>query len=243
MKVGATADFLYFSRNMNYISIKNWAEEDRPREKLLRNGASALTETELLAIVFGSGTRNLSAIDLAKKIFAGSGNNLNELGKYSISDFRKIKGIGEAKAVSLVAVFELGRRRLLAEARMKSSIRSSKEIFNLMHPRLGDLNHEEFWAIYLNNKNAVVGEKQISSGGLTQTVVDTKIVARYAIDMLATGIILCHNHPSENPNPSMEDKKLTSQINEAVKLIDCRLLDHIIISGATYYSFCDEGLL
>ncbi len=228
---------------MNYTSIKNWAEEDRPREKLLQKGSSSLTDSELLAIIIGSGTKTESAIDLSKKILASAENNLNNLSKFSIEEFTSIKGIGTAKAISLIAVFELGRRRNLAEAKQIESVRSSREIYNIMHPRIGDLKHEEFWVLYVNNKNAIIGEKRISSGGTTYTVVDTKIIARNAISLLATGVILCHNHPSENCSPSREDKNITSQIQEAMKLIDCRLLDHVIISGKSYYSFCDEGLL
>lgn len=228
---------------MNYTSIKNWAEEDRPREKLLDKGCESLTETELIAILIGSGTRNSSAIELAKDIYSMAHNNLNDLYKCSIQDFTKIKGIGNAKAITLTAAFELGRRRNLAETRKKKFVTSSKEIFELMHPRIGDLQHEEFWALFLNNKNAIITEKRISSGGTTQTVVDTKIIARHAIENLATGVILCHNHPSENNRPSREDKNITEQIFNALKLIDCHLLDHVIISGATYFSFCDEGLL
>ena len=228
---------------MEYTSIKNWAEEDRPREKALLKGCSMLTETELLAIILGSGTRNLSAIDLAKKIFALAHNNLNELCKFSFDEFKQIKGIGNAKAISLLAAFELGRRRNSADVKQKKSICSSNEIFKLMQSRIGDIKHEEFWAIYLNNKNIVIGEKQISSGGITHTVVDTKIIARHAISLLATGIIVCHNHPAENKNPSPEDIRLTKQIAQAMQLIDCRFLDHVIVSGNDYYSFCDEGAL
>ncbi|MBR5434980.1 MAG: DNA repair protein RadC [Bacteroidales bacterium] len=228
---------------MNYTSIKNWAEEDRPREKLLEKGCSSLTETELLAILIGSGTKNTSALDIAKIIFSKANNNLNELYKCTITDLMQFKGIGEARAITLSAAFELGRRRNIAEVRQKKQISSSKEIFNLMHPKIGDLKHEEFWAIYLNQKNAIIGEKRISIGGISQTTVDTKIIARHAIECLATGIIVCHNHPSENCRPSREDKVITEQINNAMKLIDCSLLDHVIISGENYFSFCDESLL
>ncbi|MCQ2605699.1 MAG: DNA repair protein RadC [Bacteroidales bacterium] len=224
-------------------SIKNWAEADRPREKMMQHGVSVLTETELLAIIIGSGTKDESALDLSKKLFAYAHNNLHEMSKFSLEDFTKVKGIGPAKAVSLLATFELGRRRSLAEVGTKDSIRSSKEIYSIMHSKIGDLSHEEFWAIYLNNKNVVIGMKRISSGGVNQTIVDTKIIAKHAITLLATGIIVCHNHPAENCSPSRQDTEITNQIKEAVKLIDCRLLDHIIVSGTTYYSFCDEGLL
>ncbi len=224
-------------------SIKNWAEADRPREKLMLQGASVLTETELLTIIIGSGTREESALELSKKLYAHAHNNLNELGKFQLDDYTKVKGIGPAKAVSLIAAFELGRRRNLAESQSKDSIRSSKEIYSIMHSKIGDLDHEEFWAIYLNNKNVIVGMKRISSGGVNQTVVDTKIIAKHAITLLATGIIVCHNHPAENCSPSRQDRDITMQIKDAVKLIDCRLLDHVIVSGTSYYSFCDEGLL
>lgn len=228
---------------MNYTSIKNWAEEDRPREKMLEKGCSSLTETELLAILLGSGTRNASAIDLAKQIFARANNNLNELYKCSISDLMQVKGIGKAKAISLSAAFELGRRRNLAESSQKKQITSSSEIYNLMHPKIGDIKYEEFWAILLNNKNAVIGIKRISSGGITSTVVDTKLIAHHVIELFATGLILCHNHPSGNCNPSQEDKRITMKVIEAMKLLDCKLVDHVIVSENGYYSFIDEGLL
>src|SRR5574344_970548 len=228
---------------MEYPSIKNWAEEDRPREKALLKRCYALTETKLIATTLGSGTQNTSAIDLAKKIFALAHNDLNELGKFSLDQFKQIKGIGDAKAISLLAAFELGRRRNSAEIKQKKSICSSSDIFQLMYPRIGDIKHEEFWAIYLNNKKIISGEKQISSGGITRTVVDTKIIARHAISLVATGLVVSHNHPAENKNPSPEDIRLTKQIAETMKLIDCRFLDHVIISGNDYYSFCDEGVL
>ncbi|MBP5584159.1 MAG: DNA repair protein RadC, partial [Bacteroidales bacterium] len=207
-------------------TIKHWAEEERPREKMLQKGCFALTETELLAIIIGSGTKNESALDLSKKILALAHNNLNELGKYSVDDLQKIKGIGVAKAISIVATFELGRRRNISDARKKSTISSSKEVFMLMQPKLADLRHEEFWVIYLNNKNAIIDEKQISIGGVSQTTVDAKIIARHAISLLATGVVLCHNHPSEICQPSIEDKKITSQISNALQLVDCHVVDH-----------------
>ena len=224
-------------------TIKQWAEEDRPREKMLQKGCSALTNTELLAIIIGSGTQNESAVDLAKKVLAAANNNLNELGKFTINDLKKIKGIGQVKAITLQAMFELGKRRTTSEVKENNSIRSSKEIFWYMQPKIGDLQHEEFWAIYLNNNHAILGARMISSGSVTNTLVDTKIIASHAISFMATGIILCHNHPSGNCKPSHEDKTITLKVIEAMKLLDCELVDHVIVSETNYYSFVDEGLL
>ena len=224
-------------------TIKDWAVEDRPREKMLQKGCSALTDTELLAIIIGSGTQNESALDLAKKVLASANNNLNTLGKFSIGELIKIKGIGEVKAISIQAMFELGKRRLCAEEGERNSIRSSKQIFKYMQPKIGDLKHEEFWVIYLNKKNIILGTKLISSGGVSSTIVDPKLIATHAVSYCASGYILCHNHPSEICNPSNEDKRLTIKIIEAMNLLDCEILDHVIIGGQNYYSFCDEGLL
>lgn len=232
---------LTFNRTMKN-TIKQWAEEDRPREKMLQKGCSALTDTELLAIIIGSGTQNESAVDLAKKVMASANNNLNELGQFTINDLKKIKGIGQVKAITLQAMFELGKRRTVAEVRKNDSITSSKEIFLYMQPKIGDLRHEEFWVIYLNNSHAILGTKMISSGSVTNTLVDTKIIASYAISFMATGVILCHNHPSGNCRPSQEDKKITIKVIEAMKLLDCELIDHVIVSGNNYYSFTDDGL-
>ncbi len=237
-----SATALFINRNMKN-TIKHWAEEDRPREKMLQKGCSALTETELLAIIIGSGTKNESAVDLAKKVLASANNNLNELGKFTINDLKKIKGIGQVKAITLQAMFELGKRRNVAEVRINNSISSSKEIFVYMQPKIGDLQHEEFWVIYLNHKHAILGARMISSGSVTNTLVDTKIIASHAISFMATGIILCHNHPSGNCRPSQEDKKITLKVIEAMKLLDCELIDHVIVSGNNYYSFIDDGLL
>jgi len=233
---------LFINRTMKN-TIKQWAEEDRPREKMLQKGCSALTETELLAIIIGSGTKDESAVDLAKKVLASANNNLNELGKFTINDFKKIKGIGQVKAITLQAMFELGKRRTVAEVRKNNSICSSKEIFLYMQPKIGDLRHEEFWVIYLNNNHAILGAKMISSGSVTNTLVDTKIIAMHAISYMATGVILCHNHPSGNCRPSQDDRKITLKVIEAMKLLDCELIDHVIVSGNNYYSFIDDGLL
>ncbi len=225
------------------LSIKQWAEADRPREKLLLRGKQALTEAELLAILLGSGSREETAVSLAKRILGGSSNNLYELGKRTVAELIRFKGVGKAKALSLVAALELGRRRQLAQAEVRPQIRSSRDAYNVIAPLLADLAHEEFWILLLNRANRVVGRQQISQGGVTGTVVDAKVIFRKAIEGLACSIILCHNHPSGNLQPSQADTELTRKLAQAGKLLDIVVLDHLIISEAGYYSFADEGEL
>lgn len=225
------------------FTIKNWSESDRPREKLLQKGRASLTDAELLAILIGSGTRNESAVDLCKKILSGAENSLCELGKLSINQLKEFKGIGEAKAVTIVAALELGRRRRFEEALDKKKISSSSSVFELMQPVIGELPHEEFHIIYLNNSNKVVDQLLLSKGGITGTLVDVRLALKKAIEVGATSIILAHNHPSGNLNPSAADKQLTQKLKIAGESLDIKVLDHIIVTEKSYYSFADEGLL
>jgi len=225
------------------LKITDWALEDRPREKLYSKGTSALSDAELLGILIGSGTRNRSAVDLGRELLAMAGNNLNNLGKMSISDITKIHGIGNARAVTIAAALELGRRRKLAELPDTVQIKSSRDVFELINPMLADLKHEEFWILFLNRSNRVINRMKLSQGGISGTVTDVRIVMKKAIEFLASGIIVCHNHPSGNLNPSESDSKITQKIREAGNLMDIQLLDHLIISERDYYSFADNGLL
>jgi DNA repair protein RadC len=232
---------------MNYenklTSIKSWAEDDRPREKLILKGKTALSDAELIAILLGSGSRNESAVDLAKRILSSIDNNLNKLGKLSVSDLQKFKGIGEAKAISIITALELGRRRRLEEAMVVPKITSSKSVFELMQPLIGELQHEEFWIVYLNNSNKVLLKEQSSKGGLTGTLVDVRLVFKKAVDLFATAIILCHNHPSGKLQPSQADKSITEKLKRAGETLDIKVLDHLIITENAYFSFADESLI
>lgn len=225
------------------LSIKEWAEDDRPREKLLTKGTASLSNAELLAIILGSGSREESAVDLCKRILNMADNNLQELGKFGVAELTKIKGIGEAKAISIIATLELGRRRALQDAVQRQHIQSSKDAFQIFHPLLGELPHEEFWCLYLNNSNRILFRDCIGKGGLTGTVTDVRIILRKAIELLATNIILCHNHPSGNMQPSDADKNITSKIVAAASFVDIRVVDHIIVTASSYFSFADEGLI
>ncbi len=225
------------------LSIKSWAEADRPREKLLAKGKSALSEAELIAILIGSGNTQESAVELSKRILNSVDNNLVELGKLDVNALCKFKGIGEAKAISIIAALELGRRRNEQTTPERESITSSRQAFNLLHPILADLPHEEFWLIFLNRANKVIKKQSISKGGVAGTVVDAKMIFKPAVENLASSVILCHNHPSGNRTPSQEDIALTRKIKEAGRALDISVHDHIIIANDTYYSFADEGLL
>tara|TARA_Y100000766_G_C18869899_1_gene587684 strand:+ start:515 stop:1201 length:687 start_codon:yes stop_codon:yes gene_type:complete len=220
-------------------SIKNWSCDDRPREKLIEKGEVSLSDAELLAILLGSGSKNESALDLAKRILNYAQNNLIELGRLSVDDFMQFKGVGEAKAVTLCSSFELARRRKNSIlGRVK--INSADDVFNEIAPFVSDLNHEEFWVLYLNRANVVLRKLRMSSGGISGTVVDQKIILKKALLCLASSIILVHNHPSGNINPSIQDKKVTKKMKLACELLEINLLDHIIIAGNSYYSFADE---
>ncbi|VXB46452.1 conserved hypothetical protein [Flavobacterium sp. 9AF] len=226
-----------------YTPINQWAEDDRPREKFLLKGRSALSDSELLAILIGSGSKNESAVQLCQRILNSTQNNLTLLGKLSISQLTQFKGIGEAKAIAIAAALELGRRRRVEETVLVSKITSSKAVFELMQPIIGELAHEEFWVIYLNNANKIIQKAQISKGGLTGTVVDFRIVFKLAFEYNATAIILSHNHPSGKLQASQADIQLTKNMQQAGKSLDIQILDHIIVTEKSYFSFADEGIL
>ena len=225
------------------FSIKNWSQDDQPREKLLNKGKAALSDAELVAILIGSGNREESAVDLSKRILAGVENNLSELGKLSIKQLMHFKGIGEAKAITIMAALELGRRRRGEDALEKKKIISSVSAFELMQPIIGELQHEEFWIIYLNNSNKVIQKNQLSKGGITGTLVDVRLVLKNALEVGATGIILAHNHPSGTLTPSEADKQLTNKLKVASESLDIKVLDHVIVTEKAYFSFADENLL
>ena len=225
------------------ISIKAWAEEDRPREKLSAQGRRALTDAELIAILIGSGSRTETAVELSKRILHHYDNDLNKLAKASIQELSNFRGIGEAKAISIIAALEIGRRRDDTEVKAVESILSSKDAYNLMRRHLVDLNHEEFWIILLGRSSKVLGKELISKGGLSGTVADPKIIFHIALQHQASGIILIHNHPSGNLKPSQLDISLTKRLSEAGRLLDIQIFDHLIIGDTGYYSFGDEALL
>jgi DNA repair protein RadC len=227
----------------NYLSIKDWAEEDRPREKLLLKGKATLSDAELIAILLGSGTVSMSAVELAKQILHSVNHNLHDLAQLSIKDLEKFKGIGEAKAITIVAVLELGRRRKNADVQQRTTINSSKDVYEILQADLLDLPYEEFWALYLNRANQVIRKVQISRGGVVGTVADVRLILKHGIELLASGIVLAHNHPSGNLQPSPEDLKLTQKVKEAALLMNMQLLDHLIIGNHAYFSFVDEALM
>lgn len=229
--------------NKPLLGIKSWAEEDRPREKLLEKGRHVLTDAELIAILIGSGNKNETAVELSRRILAAVGNNLNELSKLSVQELCKFKGIGDAKAISIVAALELGRRRKEAETVKREKIVTSNDVFELMQPLLVDLPHEEFWLLMLSRGNMVVKKQLISRGGIAGTVVDTRIIFKTAVENYASSIIICHNHPSGNLQPSVEDIRITKQVKDAGKIMELPLLDHLIITDNGFYSFADEGVL
>ncbi|QNJ98019.1 RadC family protein [Constantimarinum furrinae] len=229
--------------NKTDFSIKHWSENDRPREKLLQKGASVLSNAELIAILIGSGSRNESAVSLSKRILASAKNNLIELGKLEIDALMNFKGIGEAKAISIVAAMELGRRRRNGTQLKKEKITSSVSVFELMHPHIGELPHEEFWIVYVNNSNKVLQTSQLSKGGITGTLVDVRLVFKTALRLGAVAIILVHNHPSGTLKPSEADRTLTQKLKKAGESLDIKVLDHLIITEKSYFSFADENLL
>lgn len=226
----------------NY-TLKTLSEEDRPREKLISKGRQHLTNAELLAILIGSGNARETAVELSARILLHYHNDLQALGKLQVSDLTQFHGIGTAKAVTIMAALELGRRRNLFEAEQKVIVRSSQDIYEHIHPLLGDLQHEEFWVIYLNKGNRILDKTRVSSGGVAGTVVDVKIILKQALQKLASGIILAHNHPSGNMQPSDADISVTRKLKEAAKLMEIQILDHLIIGDSTYYSFADNGIL
>jgi DNA repair protein RadC len=225
------------------LSIKNWAEDDRPREKMLKHGISTLSNAELIAILFGTGTRNESAVELARKLLDTADNNINELAKFNIKDLQKIKGIGEAKAISVMTALELGKRRKIEEVIERKKIQSSKDVADIFSSLLGDLPYEEFWILLLNRSNSIIDKIKISQGGISGTVTDVRIILKLALEHMASSIVLCHNHPSGNKLPSDADKQITQKLVQAGKLMDIAILDHIIVTENIYYSFADEGNL
>jgi DNA repair protein RadC len=231
------------SENSNSFSIKNWSQDDQPREKLRDKGKSVLSDAELVAILIGSGSREESAVDLCKRILASVDHNLNALGKLSIKQLMEFKGIGEAKAITIAAAMELGRRRRLEDAIQLDKITSSRSVFDVMQPVLGELPHEEFWILYLNNSNKVIQKNQLSKGGITGTLVDVRLVLKSALEVGATSLILCHNHPSGTLKPSQADKDITQKLKTAAQSLDIKVLDHLIITEKTYFSFADDGIL
>ena len=231
------------SEKQSSFSIKNWSQDDQPREKLRDKGKATLSDAELVAILIGSGSRDESAVKLCQRILASVDNNLSELGKLSIKQLMEFKGIGEAKAITIAAALELGRRRRGEEALNKKKITSSASVFELMQPIIGELPHEEFWIVYLNNSNKVIQKNQLSKGGITGTLVDVRLALKTALEVSATGIILAHNHPSGTLKPSEADKQLTAKLSTAAKSLDIKVLDHLIITEKAYFSFADESLL
>jgi DNA repair protein RadC len=225
------------------FSIKNWSQDDQPREKLLHKGRDVLSDAELVAILIGSGNKEESAVELSKRILASVENNLSALGKLSIKQLMEFKGIGEAKAITIAAALELGRRRRGEEAIAQQKITSSKAVFEYMQPILGELAHEEFWILYLNNSNKVIKRLQLSKGGITGTLVDVRLVLKMALELNATGLILAHNHPSGTLKPSQADKQLTQKLKTAAQSIDIKVLDHLIITENAYFSFADKNIL
>ncbi|MFB6342800.1 DNA repair protein RadC [Saccharicrinis sp. FJH2] len=226
------------------ITIKNWALEDRPREKMLYKGSSALSDAELLAILIGSGTRKESAVELSRKILAEANNNLPKLGKLSVDELvKKFKGIGPAKAITIVAALELGKRRNLHEVSQTEKITSSKDVYKLFQPVMADLNHEEFWVLYMNRSNKIISKRRLSQGGVSGTVIDPRLVFKPGLEVLASSVILCHNHPSGNNSPSDADIQITKKLKKAGEVLDISVLDHLIICESSYYSMADEGII
>ena len=231
------------SVNKSSTSIKNWAFDDRPREKLMLKGREYLSDSELLAILINTGSRSTSALDLAKQILTLGKNNLDELGKLTLHDLMKIKGIGEAKAITISAALELGRRRSISPILDKPFVRSSKDLIEYLKIVLRDYPHEVFAVVFMNRANKINHFEVMSSGGITYTIVDPRLIFRKALEVKATSIMLCHNHPSGNLRPSRADEEITQKLKNAGKLLDISVLDHVIVSDEGHFSFADEGLI
>ncbi|MCG9793992.1 RadC family protein [Flavobacterium algicola] len=226
----------------NHFPITHWSEDDKPREKLMLKGKNALSDAELVAILIGSGSRNESAVELSKRILNSVGGNLNALGKLSLAQLVEFKGIGEAKAISIMAASELGRRRRAEDAVELTKVTSSKLVFEIMQPIIGELPHEEFWILYLNNSNKIISKRQLSIGGITGTLVDVRLVFKNALELGAVSLILCHNHPSGTLVPSEADKNITKKLKIAGESLEVKVLDHLIVTENNYFSFVDEGI-
>ncbi|TGD57071.1 RadC family protein [Flavobacterium humi] len=225
------------------FSIKHWAEDDKPREKLILKGKQSLSDVELIAILIGSGSRSESAVALSKRILFSVNNNLNALGKLSVNQLMAFKGIGQAKAITIVAASELGRRKRAEAATQLRQVTSGKAVFDIMQPIIGELPHEEFWVLYLNNSNKILYKSQISKGGISGTLVDVRIVFKTALEHNATSIILAHNHPSGKLQASSADKQVTQKLKQAGQQLDIPVLDHVIVTENHYLSFADDGIL
>ena len=225
------------------MSIKSLAEDDRPREKFLLKGKAAVSDSELLAIIMGSGNRNESAVELARRILNSVENNWHRLSQLNIKDLMKFKGVGEAKAISIATALEIGNRRSQQEVLERQKIGSSKEAFEILQPHLSDLQTEEFWVIFLNNQNKILYKNCLFRGGIGSSVADVRIIFKTAIEHFSTGIIVAHNHPAGSLKPSQQDINITNKIKEAGKLLDIELLDHLIIAQNQFYSFKEEGIL
>ena len=225
------------------LTIKSWAEDDRPREKMILKGRHSLSDAELLAIILGSGSRSQSAVELAKEMLLSVENCLDNFGKKSLMELMKFKGVGEAKAISVLAAIELGRRRKEVDKVKKVKVRSAQVVFDYMIPYFKDLKHEEFYIVLLNRANEIIHKEQISKGGISGTIVDGKIIFKIAIDNSASAIILCHNHPSGQLFPSLQDEKITNELISFGKMIDLPVLDHLIFTDNGYFSFADKGLM
>lgn len=227
--------------NNTFTPLNHWAEDDRPREKLMLKGKSALSDAELLAIIMGSGSRNETAVDLAKRILKDYKNNWHELAKLNVTELKKYKGIGEAKAIGIITALEIGRRRALQNTIEKPVIKSSRSAYEILNPLLGDLPIEEFWVLFLSQSNKVIGKEKMSSGGISGSLVDVRMVFKRALELYATGIIVAHNHPSGNLSPSPQDISLTQKLKQAGEILDIQVLDHLIITQTDYFSFADDN--
>ncbi len=230
-------------KKKSFFSIKSWSVEDRPREKLLIKGKNSLSKAELVAILIGSGNKDESAVDLSKRILASVNFSLHELGKLTVKKLTKFKGIGEAKAITIISALELSRRRRSERALIKKKIDSSRSVFELMQPIIGELFHEEFWVIYLNSSNKVLMKSFLSKGGITSTSVDLRLILKSALQIGAVGLVLAHNHPSGALRPSGADKNITKKIKKAAEILDIKVVDHLIITENSYFSFADKRLL
>jgi DNA repair protein RadC len=236
-------NYLMSYPNFTRSSLQSWREDDRPRERLAKNGAAALSEHELLAILIGSGLPGENAVDLARRVFHEAGNDLAQLARLTPEHLKRIKGIGTARAIQIVAAVELGRRRQVVEAEKPKTVSSSRDVFSLFYPTMRDLQHEEFWVLLLNRANRVMGKHMISKGGVSGTIADPKVIFNRALLMQASAIILLHNHPSGNTNPSQADRDITRKLKNAGELLDLPVLDHLIVAEDGYFSFADEGIL
>lgn len=226
-----------------HLAITQWSESDRPREKMMQKGAEALTDAELLGILIGSGNTEESAVALMQRVLAAAGNDLNNLGKWELHDFARFKGMGPAKSITVMAALELGKRRKLQERRERYTVRSSQDIYELFYPLLCDLPTEEFWVLLLNQAARVIDKVRISRGGIDQTTADVRTILREALLQRATQIVLVHNHPSGNVKPSNDDRRLTQRVKQGAEVMNIRVLDHLVVTDGSYYSFNDEGEL